>query len=333
MAEQGRRPVIVGVDGSDSSVAALRQARELADALGCPLEAVAVWNYQMVPGTFTPVLWNPAEEAGKVLRDALVRAFGDRQPAGIEVRAIHGQPARALVDAGRGARMLVLGGRGRGGISGRLLGSVSAACSAHAPCPVLIVRAGPGQEPAPPAKDSKETAMNGPVREPEAADGAAQAALREHHGQMRHRLQSLAAALARAVAAGDSVAAHDEHAVLVEWCETDLLPHTLAEEDRLYGAAAGQPEGRLLVSGLLAEHQALVALLEELRGAGGTAAAVTAGALDRVFALHLDKEDQLLLPLLAGAPGFSLPDAVEGLEALVGAAHVRRSQAGEAAGR
>jgi hypothetical protein len=175
--------------------------------------------------------------------------------------------------------------------------------------------------------------MNGPAREPDAASGAAQAALREHHGQMRHRLKSLAAALERAVAAGDSVAAHDEHAVLIEWCETDLLPHTLAEEDRLYGAAAGQPEGRLLVEGLLAEHRVLVALLEELRGAGGMAAAVTAGAMDRVFALHLEKEDQLLLPLLAGVPGFSLAEAVEGLEALVGAAHVRQPQAGEAAGR
>jgi hypothetical protein len=278
------------------------------------------------------VLWHPAEEAGKVLRDALTRAFGDRPPAGIRTRAVHGQPAQVLVDAGRGARMLVLGGRGRSSISGRLLGSVSTACAAHAPCPVLIVRVDPGQEPDRRTKDSEETAMNQPAREPDAA-GAAQAALREHHGQMRHRLQALAAALERAAAAGDSVAAHDEHAVLVEWCETDLLPHTLAEEDRLYGAAADRPEGRLLVEGLLAEHRALVALVEELRGAGGIGAAVTAGALDRVFALHLDKEDRLLLPLLAQAPGLSLPEAVEGLEALVGAAHVRRSQAGEAAGR
>lgn len=154
MTDQRRQPIIVGVDGSDLSVSALRHGRELADALGCPVEAVAAWNYQMTPGTFTPVLWNPAVEAEKVLRDALTRAFGDRPPAEIRIRVVHGQPAKVLVDAGRGARMLVLGGRGRGGISGRLLGSVSAACAAHAPCPVLIVRADPGQEPAPRTKDS-----------------------------------------------------------------------------------------------------------------------------------------------------------------------------------
>ncbi|MCG2621067.1 universal stress protein [Arthrobacter sp. I2-34] len=146
MTDQGRQPIIVGVDGSDLSVAALRHARVFADALDSPVEAIAAWNYQAAPGTFTPVLWNPAEEAEKVLRDALGRAFGDRPPAQIVSHAVHGHPAQVLIDAGRGARMLVLGSRGRGGFAGRLLGSVSTACAAHAPCPVLIVRADPGME-------------------------------------------------------------------------------------------------------------------------------------------------------------------------------------------
>ncbi|MCG2621066.1 hemerythrin domain-containing protein [Arthrobacter sp. I2-34] len=158
---------------------------------------------------------------------------------------------------------------------------------------------------------------------------AARAAMRHHHEQMRHRLKSLADALAKAVAARDTVAEHDAHAVLVEWCETELLPHALAEEDRLYGPAADLAEGRLLVEGMLAEHRAIVGLLEELRGADGVAGAVAAGVMDRIFALHLDKEDRLLLPLLAAAPGLSLADAVEGLAELVGAAHVHRGRSGE----
>ena len=46
---------------------------------------------------------------------------------------------KVLLDAGRGARMLVLGSRGHGGFAGLLLGSVSSACAQHATCPVVVV--------------------------------------------------------------------------------------------------------------------------------------------------------------------------------------------------
>ncbi|NKX56245.1 hemerythrin domain-containing protein [Arthrobacter mobilis] len=165
--------------------------------------------------------------------------------------------------------------------------------------------------------------MNGPLGEPaDAARDPARAALQHHHGQLLHRLKSLASALADAVAAGDAVAGHEARTVLIEWGESDLIPHVLAEEEKLYAPAAGLPEGRLLVEALLAEHRALAGLLEELRGAGGVAAAVLGGAIERTFALHVEKEDRLLVPLLAGAPGLSLAGAVEGLESLVGEAHL-----------
>ena len=70
-----------------------------------------------------------------------------------------------------------------------------------------------------------------------------------------------------------------------------------------------------------AEHQVIVGLLEELRAAQGVAAAVVAGALQRVFSLHLDKENRLLLPLIAAAPGLSLARSVAGLHELLGEAH------------
>ena len=74
---------------------------------------------------------------------------------------------------------------------------------------------------------------------------------------------------------------------------------------------------------MLAEHQVIVGLVEELRTAEGVAAAVAAGAIQRIFALHLDKENRLLMPFIIQSPGLSLAQAVEGLHELVGegAAH------------
>lgn len=152
-------------------------------------------------------------------------------------------------------------------------------------------------------------------------NNAALAAVTAHHAGMHRRLEKLTAALIHAVAAGDTVGEHEAHSVLVEWCEDELLPHALAEEDALYAGAGALSEGKLLVDGMLAEHQVIVGLLEELRAAHGVAAAVVAGALQRVFMLHLDKENRLLLPLFAAAPGLNLARSVAGLHELLGEAH------------
>ncbi|MFD1213782.1 universal stress protein [Arthrobacter sp. GCM10027362] len=154
MADQEQQRIVVGVDGSDFSVAALRHAKLFGDALGCAVEAVAARRYQVAPGTLAPVRWSPADDAERVLNDALARAYGDQPPADLRSRTVQGQPAKALIEAGRGARMLVLGSRGHGGFTGLLLGSVTAACAAHAPCPVVIVRSDPGEDPARTGKDS-----------------------------------------------------------------------------------------------------------------------------------------------------------------------------------
>jgi hypothetical protein len=153
-------------------------------------------------------------------------------------------------------------------------------------------------------------------------------AVAKHHDSMLKRLDALVSTLTHAVKAGDAVAGHDAHEVLVEFCETELLPHALAEEGALYGAAGRAPEGRLLVAALLAEHQAVAGLTEELRRASGIDAAVTAGALRTILAGHLDKENRLLLPFIVASAGLSLAQAVEGLSELVGEAHVHRARAG-----
>lgn len=65
--------------------------------------------------------------------------FGDHRPEGLDAVVIHGQARVVLLNASKGAQMLVVGSRGHGGFAGLLLGSVSSACAEHAHCPVLVV--------------------------------------------------------------------------------------------------------------------------------------------------------------------------------------------------
>ncbi|WP_346926713.1 hemerythrin domain-containing protein [uncultured Arthrobacter sp.] len=159
-------------------------------------------------------------------------------------------------------------------------------------------------------------------------EALALAAVEQHHAGMLKRLDALASALIHAVTTRDTVAEHDAHEVLVEWCETELVPHALAEEGPLYGGARNIPEGTLLVDGMLAEHQVIVGLVEKLRGSAGVDAAVAAGSIRNIFALHLDKENTLLMPFIVASPELSLARAVEGLQELVGETHVHQHGTG-----
>ena len=160
--------------------------------------------------------------------------------------------------------------------------------------------------------------MNHPTEYGPAADAEAMEAVERHHAKMLQRLTALTDALTRSVEQRDSSAEHDARGVLLEWCENELVPHALAEEGPLYSGPRNTPEGRLLVEGMLAEHQVIVALVEELRAAQGVPAAIAAGAIQRIFALHLDKENRLLMPFVAASPDLSLAKAVSGLHELVG---------------
>jgi hypothetical protein len=159
--------------------------------------------------------------------------------------------------------------------------------------------------------------MNKPPKKDPAAEAEALEAVEKHHASMLRRLTALTDALTNSVEKHDASAEHDAHEVLLEWCENELVPHALAEEGPLYGGPRKSAEGRLLVEGMLAEHQVIVALVEEFRGARG----VAAGAIRRIFALHLDKENRLLMPFVAASPELSLAEAVSGLHELVGEEH------------
>jgi nucleotide-binding universal stress UspA family protein len=135
------RSILVGIDGSESSVKALRHAARLAAALELPLEAVAVWQkaHSMYDFYQSETGWTPEKDIEKLLTDATEAAFGPDRPANYTQTALQGIPTRTLIRYSADAEMLVLGSRGHGGFTGLLLGSVSSALVAHARCPVLIV--------------------------------------------------------------------------------------------------------------------------------------------------------------------------------------------------
>jgi nucleotide-binding universal stress UspA family protein len=141
MTGQERR-IVVGVDGSDSSKAALRWAIRQAKLTGGSVDAVTVWRF---PSTYG---WAPMPEgvpdlegtAKRTLIAALAEVSG-LEP-GVLVRPVvtEGDAAGALLHAARGADLLVVGSRGHGGFASALLGSVSMHCVLHAHCPVLVFR-------------------------------------------------------------------------------------------------------------------------------------------------------------------------------------------------
>ena len=139
-------PVVVGVDGSDLSARAVEAAFAEAALWGTGVRAVLTWH--------APTMWSPEMAAYAVLGDeerrriaqgcteAVARSlavWSDTYPdVPVEQVVREGHAGEALVQASRGARLLVVGSRGRGGFTGLLLGSVSSAAIHHAECPVMV---------------------------------------------------------------------------------------------------------------------------------------------------------------------------------------------------
>lgn len=132
--------VVVGVDGSESSIEALRFAARVAPVLDARVHAVACWHFPEMYAGYVPPDFDAFEaSAAKVLAEAIDKAFGPDAPEGLTTELVRGPAPEKLVEAGAGARMLVVGRRGHGGFLGLHLGSVSSACVAHADCPVLVM--------------------------------------------------------------------------------------------------------------------------------------------------------------------------------------------------
>jgi nucleotide-binding universal stress UspA family protein len=149
------RRIVVGVDGSPESLAALGWAVDEAGRTGGEIDAVLAYDSGLawidVGSEYqAPILEQSATRAKAALHHAL-EGLGTEGSTSVSVRplVVEGHPARVLVEVARDAELLVVGSRGRGGFAGVMLGSVSQRCAGHSACPVVVV-------PSPPATTSEE---------------------------------------------------------------------------------------------------------------------------------------------------------------------------------
>ncbi|HET9518436.1 MAG TPA: universal stress protein, partial [Actinoplanes sp.] len=138
-------PVVVGVDGSQTSAAALRFAAAEAEARGSELVAVHSWTGPVStgPGDMLPLVYDPLTVAGDeqvLLAEAVAAVAGDHPDVVIRQEVVRGPSRKVLVEKSHQAQLLVVGARGRGGFAGLILGSVSQHLMYHADCPTAVVR-------------------------------------------------------------------------------------------------------------------------------------------------------------------------------------------------
>jgi nucleotide-binding universal stress UspA family protein len=139
--------IVVGHDGSACAQEALRWAGSLAACAGLPLHVVRTWSLTSAPqpSSWRPGYVPPLADFEQAVGDELARsvAAADLPPTvSVTCHALHRPAAEGLVETAKGADLLVVGARGRGGFAGLLLGSVSDQLVHHAPCPVTVVRPG-----------------------------------------------------------------------------------------------------------------------------------------------------------------------------------------------
>ena len=145
--------IVAGIDGSESSLSALRWAIRQAGLTGAAVDAVIAWHYPdlaaaggygMAAAAIEPA-YDFRENAEKIVADAISSTLDPASEVPVRARVALGHAAQVLLEASAGADLLVVGSRGHGGFAGALLGSVSQHCVQHALCPVVVVR---GPDPA-----------------------------------------------------------------------------------------------------------------------------------------------------------------------------------------
>lgn len=137
--------IVVGVDGSDPALAALRWSARLAHATGARIEVVTVAS-QLPLVAPLGVAWNRGEDALAQAHRAQEHTLDavDHEDVELVTSVQDGQPAGVLLDSADGADLLVLGTHGYGAVESALLGSIGRQVATHAPCPTVLVPADPG---------------------------------------------------------------------------------------------------------------------------------------------------------------------------------------------
>lgn len=138
----GESPVVVGVDGSTGSLAALRWAAREAALHGAPLHVVHAWLPVSGLG-LTRHADTEHDAIERLVRLALhhyvTEGLSDAPEPMVDTRLALGGSASTLLAAAMDARLLVLGSRGSGGFAGLVLGSTAHQCVHHAHCPVAVI--------------------------------------------------------------------------------------------------------------------------------------------------------------------------------------------------
>lgn len=138
--------VVVGVDGSPNGRTALRLAAAIARERGVALVPVYAWQLAALSPVvaresgYTPPIAEYEAAANRILSGALDEVKAEIDALPVKPIAVHAAAAKGLLDAARGADLVVVGSRGHGGFTGLLLGSVSSQVAGHAECPVVVVR-------------------------------------------------------------------------------------------------------------------------------------------------------------------------------------------------
>jgi nucleotide-binding universal stress UspA family protein len=137
--------IVVGVDGSMGSMAALRWAVAEAGRKHATVEAVSAWSFPVIAATpfvaATGFSWADLKETAQEAVDGAISQLGPHPEVTITTKVVEGRPAHVLLDEAAGAELLVVGTRGLGGAAELFLGSTSHACAHRSPVPVVIVPA------------------------------------------------------------------------------------------------------------------------------------------------------------------------------------------------
>jgi nucleotide-binding universal stress UspA family protein len=142
--------IVVGFDDTEHSFRAVECAIREARARKVPLRLLNVYrwipptSFGLPPGLAAEEAMRDASES--VVAEAAERIRAEHPDLVVEAVSASGDPAGTLADASRRAAMLVVGGRGRGGFVGQLLGSVALRVLGYTECPVMVVRGDPAQD-------------------------------------------------------------------------------------------------------------------------------------------------------------------------------------------
>ena len=142
--ENPNGPVVVGVDDSAPARAAAWIAFDAAQVRGVPVIAVNAWDFGPYDA-FNAEIWDHSmQQINTSLTDLVNEVLAPLREefpnVEVEVRIVRGRPENAIVDASKGAGLVVVGSRGRGGFKGLMLGSTSKHVLRESHAPVIVTR-------------------------------------------------------------------------------------------------------------------------------------------------------------------------------------------------